>query len=133
MKNENDIDDMISILEHVNKYVPVVPEMARDPVSNKPISADCVHQLLFGGDKLTRKRSETAIELRQGSTSTIRKLKGIQPVCEDWHAKKCFLEVSKHLFHSVMTILFNCRLFGIGFMIVKALLIKEVFSSYETL
>ena len=96
MKNENDIDEMISILEHVNKYVPVVPEMAQDAVTNKPISADCVHQLLFGGDMLTRKRSETAIELRQGSTSTILKLKGIQPVCEDWHAKNCFMEVNKH-------------------------------------
>ncbi|XP_019862116.1 PREDICTED: uncharacterized protein LOC109590666, partial [Amphimedon queenslandica] len=57
------------------------------------VSADRLHCLLIGGDQLTCKRIETAIELRQNGSTPIHALKGIQPVCEDWHAKKCLLEV----------------------------------------
>ena len=53
-----------------------------------------MHTLLFGGDQLTRKRAEVAIELKQSGIDPLDQLKGFQPVCEDWHAKKCLMEVS---------------------------------------
>ena len=55
------------------------------------VPADQLHCLLFGGDQLTRKRVETTIEL---CSTPIHALKGTQPVCEDWHAKKCLLEIT---------------------------------------
>ena len=65
-----------------------------DSITHKMVPAGQLHCLLFGGDQLTRKRVETAIELRQNGSTPIHALKGIQPVCEDWHAKKCLLEVT---------------------------------------
>ena len=70
-----------------------MPQEATDKNTQCKVAVDKLHCILFGGDQLTRKRAETAIELRQNSTTPITRLKGVQPVCEDWHAKKCFLEV----------------------------------------
>lgn len=84
---------MIEIMEEVHNYVPVRKCEKCDEITNKTVPADQVHTILFGGDQLTRRRVETAIELRKNSSSPVSALKGIQPVCEDWLAKKCLLEV----------------------------------------
>ena len=34
------------------------------------------------------------IELKQSGVDPLDQLKGLQPVCEDWHAKKSLMEVS---------------------------------------
>ncbi len=98
LKNENNLDEMISIVEELHKYVPTRGGEMTDPVTGKQKGIDQLHCLLFGGDQLTRKRIETAIELRQNSSSAVNGLKGVQPVCEDWHAKKCLMEVTCHIF-----------------------------------
>ena len=51
------------------------------------------HGILFGRDQLTRKRAETAKHTRKNSTTPTTKLEGLILICEDWHAKKVFLEV----------------------------------------
>ena len=96
LENENEIDGMINIMDEIHKYIPQIAFEAVDGVTKKPIPAHKVHKVLFGGDMLTRKRAETAIECRQNSTTLLKQLKGVHPVCEDWHAKKCLLEVYDH-------------------------------------
>jgi L1 cell adhesion molecule like protein len=93
LKNENNLDDMIDILSHIHQYVPVKTRETTDKVTRKKISTEIIHHILLSGDQLTHKRAETAIELRQNGTTPTSQLKGVIPICEDWHAKKCFLEV----------------------------------------
>ena len=83
---------MIDILLQIHKYVPITAQEVTDTNTQRKVAVDKL-RILSGGDQLTRKRAETAIELRQNSTTPITRLKGVQPVCEDWHAKKCLLEV----------------------------------------
>ena len=89
----DEIDGMINIMDEIHKYIPQIAFKAVDGVTKKPIPAHKVHKVLFGGDMLTRKRAETAIECRQNSTTLLKQLKVVHPVCEDWHAMKCLLEV----------------------------------------
>ena len=96
MKNENVIEEMIDILSEVHKYVPVKPFEVVDEQMQKTVAADALHTILIGGDQLTRRRIETAKDMRRNSTTPAAKLKGLMPVCEDWHAKKVFLEVSHY-------------------------------------
>ena len=85
---------MADIMIHASKYVPVNAQGATDKVTGKKIAGDKVHTLSFGRDQLTRKRAEVTIELKQSGIDPLDQLKGLQPVCEDWHAKKCLMEVS---------------------------------------
>ena len=85
---------MADIMMHASKYVPVNAQEATDKVTGKKIAGDKLHTLLFGGDQLTRKRAEVAIELKQSGVDPLDQVKGLQPVCEDWHAKKSLMEVS---------------------------------------
>lgn len=82
MKCENQTEDMIDILQHVQKYVPV----NEDDGSFKPI--------LFGGDQLTRERAMHAQRAKAQSRNALRKLQGLLPKSEDWHALVCFYEVN---------------------------------------
>ena len=56
---------MIEILDSMEKYVLVVPVTAIDEVTNKEISVDRMHSILFGGEQLTRKRAEAVKELNK--------------------------------------------------------------------
>ena len=97
LKNENIIEEMIDILDDIHRYVPIQPLEVVDEMTHRPVAADMVHQLLLGGDQLTRKRIETAKECRKNGTTPTTQLTGIVPVCEDWHCKKIFLEVCIHV------------------------------------
>ena len=77
----------------LHNYVPVTALEITDEKTNSTIAADRLHYILFGGDQLTRKHAETAKESRKNSVTPVTQLRGIIPVCEDWHAKKMFLEV----------------------------------------
>ena len=94
MKNENVVEDMIDILTEVQKYVPVKPVETVDEQTQKTVAADVFHTILIGGDQVTRRWVETAKDLRRNSTTPATELKGLMPICEDWHAKGIFLEVS---------------------------------------
>ena len=93
LKNENVIEDMIGIVSEMHKYVPTKYKETIDENTQKVVSSDVLHSILFGRDQLTRKRSETAIELRKNGTSPAMQLKGLIPMCEDWHTKRVLLEV----------------------------------------
>ena len=53
-----------------------------------------LHPVLFGGDQLTVARGRAAIKGKVNSQSATKKLSGLVPVIEDWHAKANFLSVS---------------------------------------
>uniref|UniRef100_A0A1X7U296 DUF6589 domain-containing protein n=1 Tax=Amphimedon queenslandica TaxID=400682 RepID=A0A1X7U296_AMPQE len=99
LKNENVPVEMIEILESLEKYVPVLPVTGIDQITNKEVSANKLHSILFGGNQLTRKRAEGVKESRKNSLTPLKQLQGLLPICEDWHAKQIFLEVVwKHLY-----------------------------------
>ena len=78
-KNENTTADMIEIMEHVQKYTPVVGKKI------KPI--------FFGGDQVTRERATGAQDAKAQSADKRKRLKGVIPKVEDWHALMCFYQV----------------------------------------
>ena len=99
LKSEMSYADMISILEELHKYVPVVSSTTQ---TNVPVDGeveectvidDKFHRLLFGGDQLTTARARGAQRVRSNSERPLHKLEGFEPVCEDWHVKGVLLRV----------------------------------------
>ena len=80
-KCENKGEDMVDILHYTHRYVPTVSDEVFVPV-------------LFGGDQLTRERAYHAQDAKLQSPTPIRKLLGLVPKCEDWHARTSFYQVS---------------------------------------
>lgn len=98
LKNENRGDDMVEILSHMHRYVPVVQytKSVRVPITGEEVqvSQASLHQILFGGDQLTSARARGAIRTRMNSLSPIARLGGLIPCAEDWHVKLNLLDVS---------------------------------------
>ena len=89
-KNENVAEDMIDIINHIQKrYVPAVDGKV------KPV--------LFGGDQLTRERAAHAQDAKAQSVDTMKQLKGVVPKAEDWHTLMCFFQVRRCM-HAFMQI-----------------------------
>ena len=65
----------------------------------------CVDSL--GGDQLTAARTRSSKRIRSNSMRGRDKLEGLEPICEDWHAKMCILGVCAILFLSAH----RCTLF----------------------
>ena len=97
LKDETKYDDMIDILEHIQQYVPV-KHVQRELVV--PVTGEVLHledqefaRTLVGGDQLTAARACGAQLFRSNSETNEHRLAGLLPVCEDWHAKQCLLQV----------------------------------------
>ena len=104
---------MIDILSELsNQYIPVTECEKIDENTQISVADDAFHPILLGGDQLTRKRIETAKELRKNSTTPINQLKGIIPMCADWHAKRVFLEVS-HITRLMYTCTYNAYIYTV--------------------
>ncbi len=97
MKNENKVDEVVDILSTLQEYVPTQKLSANLKVPGKDemdkVTAERMHQLLFGGDQLTVARAKGAQRVRENSQHAMGRLEGFVPVVEDWHAKVCLLEV----------------------------------------
>lgn len=99
MKNENKIDEMVSILNELHKYVPqseqtMISQVAvNGQVHDEQVLHVLCHRVLFGGDQLTAKRARSAIAQRSNSEDGRGKLEGFIPVAQDWHAGMCFMQV----------------------------------------
>ena len=97
-KCENKYDDMISIMEHTQQYVPTNTkniEIDLPTIEDKvSLSVTEFHKVLFGGDQLTAKRARGGQRIRCNSTEPLEKISGLVPTSEDWHTKVCFLCVS---------------------------------------
>lgn len=70
-KCETSHEDMISILDHLNQYVPTVTSVTTitNPHTSEPVKVveDKHHQILFGGYMLTAKRARVAQQIRENS------------------------------------------------------------------
>ena len=97
LKNENKLDEMVDILQHLQKYAPSTSHTREVsvPTTNevRSLTKIAFHRLLFGGDQLTAKRARGGVRIRNNSTNSADRLEGLLPVAEDWHAKVIFLEV----------------------------------------
>ena len=97
-KCENKYEDMISIMEHAQQYVPTnTKDIEIDlPAIEEKLSLSITefHKVLFGGDQLTAKRARGSQRIRCNSIDTLEQLCGLVPTSEDWHTKVCFLCVS---------------------------------------
>ena len=98
MKDENRLDEIVDVLQELQKYVPSKSEMkdVHVPGTNevRPLREIAFHRVLFGGDQLTAKRARGGVRIRKNSTNSADHLEGLLPVSEDWHTKVVFLEVS---------------------------------------
>ena len=95
-KNENKLDEMVDIMDHLNQYVPT--EVTHTTVqipgrAPKRMQIDTMHKVLVGGDQLTVARMKGAKSMREDSQHDAGRLDGFIPVVEDWHTKVCLLEV----------------------------------------
>jgi hypothetical protein len=59
------VEEMIDILDELNKYVPASSSWCVDGKMDASILIHKIHKILFTGDMLTRKRAETAKESRK--------------------------------------------------------------------
>ena len=98
MKDENKLEEMVDILQELQKFVPSKSETkdVQVPDTNevRSLSEIAFHRLLFGGDQLTAKRARDGVRIQNNSTNSADRLEGLLPVFEDWHTKVVFLEVS---------------------------------------
>ena len=100
LKNENQLEGMVSIMETLEQFVPcirkseTVPSVDTESTEPDIIEIDHFHHILFGGDQLTCARARGAQRIRQNSLVGQSRLEGFVPVVEDWHAKACLLGVS---------------------------------------
>jgi L1 cell adhesion molecule like protein len=78
--NQTNHDDMISIIKHIQQYVPCSLH-----------EEEVIHQILLGGDQLSTAMTRRVQAQRRNSTTPIQRLQGVIPVCEDWHTKLCLL------------------------------------------
>jgi len=100
MKNENKLDEMVSILDALHEYVPtsissmeLYTEGQEEP---DVIEVDNFHHILFGGDQVTVVRALSGQAVRANSENQRKRLQGFVPTIEDWHTKMCFMEVRIH-------------------------------------
>ena len=97
LKNETTYEEMMDILDMLQKYVPKVEMNATyigDDGHIKECKIEKMHYLLLGGDQLTVARARGCQKIRSNSIALPVRLEGLQPVIEDWHEKGVFLEVS---------------------------------------
>ena len=97
-KDENKFEDMVCILEHFHAYVPTIRKERRYPITSTSeeavVNEDRFHQVLLGGDQLTVARVRSCQRGRGNSDSAVKRLNGVLPVAEDWHARVTLLTVS---------------------------------------
>lgn len=67
-----------------------------DEDSQVEMIEEIFHTILFGGDQMTAARARGSQRVRKNSECGRDRLEGLQPVCEDWHAKLCLLGVPRY-------------------------------------
>lgn len=89
---------MIDIIHHHHQYVPhserTVLQAVPGTNNYDVISVPLMHQIMIGGDQLTKVRATSAIKQRLNADTQLGRFEGMIPVIEDWHTKMTLLEVS---------------------------------------
>lgn len=95
LRNENILDEMIDILESLQKYVPVkrtTENFYVDGEGEISLEIDHFSHVLNGGDQLSNARVRGSQGIRANSSTGSDRLEGFVPVIEDWHAKVILLK-----------------------------------------
>lgn len=79
----------------------MIPLFADEP--GVEIDDEIFHQILLGGDQLTVARARVSIGARQDHVTRRKRLEGLLPVVEDWHAKQCLLKVHNFKYKYIHT------------------------------
>ena len=96
LKDENKMDEMVDILQDLQRYTPSVSTEVHVPNTSegKALREVAFHRLLLGGNQLTAKRARAGVCIRNNSTNGEDRFEGLLPIAEDWQAKAVLLEVS---------------------------------------
>ena len=90
-KNENKIKEMVQILSHLHQYIPQVEYEVQDfvPELNESVMIHKAktHTVMLGGDQLSVVRTRSALNVKSNAETPSKRLEGIIPTVEDWHAK----------------------------------------------
>ena len=89
---------MVQILSHLHQYIPqveyevqhYVPEINESVLIHKAKT----HTVMLGGDQLSVVRTRSALKVKSNAETPSKRLEGIIPTVEDWHAKLTLFEVS---------------------------------------
>lgn len=96
-KDENKLEDMVCILEHLHEYIPKLEQertVEGIPFGDEDVLRDQkFHRVLLGGDQLTVARARSCQRGRGNSDTGLSKLSGVIPVAEDWHTAVILLTV----------------------------------------
>ena len=96
--NENKGNEMIQIVSHLHQYVPAVEHTVDVfiPSKTESIAQQHIqfHRILLGGDQLTVARTRGSQEAMANSSTAFKRLEGLIPVIEDWHARVVLAEVA---------------------------------------
>lgn len=87
---------MVDIMTHLHQFVPSVSSTEEEVVSNGErvqVVKEKMHKLLVGGDQMTATRAKSAIKAKMNAETPSKRLDGLIPTFEDWHAKANFLGV----------------------------------------
>ena len=88
---------MVKIIRDLHKYVPQVEIVnqveVEDANESVGIFQSATHNIMFGGDQLTKVRATSALIAKSNSDKPTTRMEGIIPVIEDWHAKMTLFEV----------------------------------------
>ena len=93
---------MVEIMTELQQYVPMISSTHEVPIATGETVLEeraAIHQVLVGGDQLTAARARAAIKSKENGPTPSKRLSGLVPVVEDWHAKANFLGVSHLLRH----------------------------------
>ena len=95
--NENKLDEMSQILEHIMKFVPTIHKQKVVSVPGGSVEIDDTRfsKVLLGGDQLTAARIRGTQALRSTHDKAVDRLEGLIPVSEDWHARMNLMKVIK--------------------------------------
>ena len=97
IKNENKLEEMVCILEHLQRYVPTARQETKHQITSTEEETTCLerfHRVLLGGDQLTVARVRSCQRGRANSDSAVNRFNGLLPIAEDWHTGVILLTVS---------------------------------------
>lgn len=135
LKNENKGSDMVDILTHLHQYVPVreftkevfIPSMDEAVTKQETV----LSKILFGGDQLTAARARGAIKAMSNATTAAKRLEGIIPVSEDWHAEVALLGVIWKYFYNVASAREHTTLYQLRNLINRTNVVKKPKSNFN--
>ncbi len=97
LHNENKLDEMSKILEHLMKFAPTLAKEEEEELPNGTVlkrDRSQVFKVLVGGDQLTSARIRGTQALRVTQDKVVDKLQGLVAVSEDWHSRMGLMNVS---------------------------------------